>query len=247
MDPFRIVSYNVRGFPWCDTPIKEIVAWLTKAADIVALQEVWCRHAAWSAAFAAAGWVFLRPAREAHIAGLFGSGLAFAWPVSAWTLLDARQYPYLSTTGLDQLAAKGWFRVDLRRPKSQTVLRLINTHFQSDYEIFSNELQEQTEAVRMHQARQLALTERALAHAAYHTQTLIVGDFNTDTCWIPGCQFIGKSLSELPHTYPPSAQHLDHLATWDPTAWRILDHTVHAAITLSDHLPVSWHLQLLVL
>lgn len=237
MDPFRLVSYNVRGFPWCDPPIKEIVAWLTKNSDIVALQEVWCKHAVWSAAFAAAGWVFLRPAREAHIAGLFGSGLAFAWPAAAWTLLDARQYPYLRATGLDQLASKGWFRVELQRRNSDNngrTLRLINTHAQSDYELFSEELRSHTEAVRMYQARQLATVERA------HPAALIVGDFNTDMCWIPGCQFLGAPLTALPHTFPPSAQHLDHLASWAPSAWRILEHTVLTSIGWSDHLPVRW-------
>jgi endonuclease/exonuclease/phosphatase family metal-dependent hydrolase len=235
MDSFRLVSYNVRGFPWCDPPIKEIVAWLTKNADIVALQEVWCRHSVWSAAFAAAGWVFLCPAREAHITGLFGSGLAFAWPAAAWTLVDARQYPYLQATGLDQLAAKGWFRVELRRATGPP-LRLVNTHFQSDYDLFGDDLHEFTEVIRMRQAQQLAAAERR------EPATLVVGDFNTDTCWIPGCQFIGEALSALPHTFPPSRQHLDHLATWAPDAWRILEHTVHEGITWSDHLPVKWRL-----
>ena len=247
MDSFRLVSYNIRGFPWCDPPIKEIVAWLTKNSDIVALQEVWCRHAAWSAAFAAAGWVFLRPAREAHIAGLFGSGLAFAWPAAAWTLIDARQYPYLQATGLDQLAAKGWFRVELRpaAPASASAsvptLRLINTHFQSDYDLFGDELHERTEALRMHQARQLAVTERGLRK--HDPTTLIVGDFNTDTCWIPGCQFIGEALSALPHTFPPARQHLDHLATWAPAAWLIGEHRVFTGLNWSDHLPVRWILR----
>lgn len=240
MDPFRLVSYNVRGFPWCDPPIKEIVAWLTKASDIVALQEVWCRQTAWSAAFAAAGWVFLCPAREGHIAGLFGSGLAFAWPAAAWTLVDARQYPYLDATGLDQLAAKGWFRVELRRAGDTKTVRLINTHAQSDYELFSEELRDRTEAVRMRQARQLATVER---HLRPSVPTLVVGDFNTDTCWIPGCQFLGTPLALLPHTFPPSAQHLDHLTSWTPAAWRILAHTVHTGIIWSDHCPVTWTLQ----
>jgi exonuclease III len=244
MDPFRLVSYNVRGFPWCDPPIKEIVAWLTKNADIVALQEIWCKHAVWSAAFAAAGWVFLCPAREAHIAGLFGSGLAFAWPASAWTLLDSRQYPYLQATGLDQLAAKGWFRVELRRPGRTAILRLINTHFQSDYDLFGDEFHEITEALRMQQARQLAVTERALRRP--DPTTLIVGDYNTDMCWIPGCQFLGEPLTALPHTFPPASQHLDHLASWAPGAWRVLRHEVFSGIAWSDHVPVRWTLQLLV-
>jgi endonuclease/exonuclease/phosphatase family metal-dependent hydrolase len=238
MDPFRLVSYNVRGFPWCDPPIKEIVAWLTKNADIVALQEIWCRHTDWSAAFAAVGWVFLRPARETHITGLFGSGLAFAWPASVWNLVDARQYPYLHTTGLDQLAAKGWFRVEIKRHGGPS-LQIINTHFQSDFELFSEELREITEIVRMNQARQLAMTERP------QPTTLIVGDYNTDTCWIPGCQFIGEALSALPHTFPPSSQHLDHLATRTPAAWHVHEHTVFTSVSWSDHLPVRWTLQLL--
>jgi endonuclease/exonuclease/phosphatase family metal-dependent hydrolase len=148
--------------------------------------------------------------------------------------VDARQYPYLHATGLDQLAAKGWFRVELRRRDSDRAIRIINTHFQSDYDLFGDEFHEVTETLRMKQARQLASVEQKEPTA------LIVGDFNTDTCWIPGCQFLGAPLTALPYTFPPSAQHLDHLASWVPDAWRVLEHTVFERIAWSDHVPVRW-------
>jgi endonuclease/exonuclease/phosphatase family metal-dependent hydrolase len=243
----RLVSYNVKCFPWCATPIKEIVAFLTNislAADVVALQEVWCRHDAWAAAFTAAGWTFLRPPREHHIAGLFGSGLAFAWRSqrdNAWTLTEARFYPYLSSVGLDTLVVKGWFRVELHRnvAKSHKV-RLINTHMQSDYEICDDLWRPIAEPVRMAQAFQLVETERRLTPSV---PTLIVGDMNSPHCWFPECEWLTGHAGP---TFQSGAQTLDHCATWGGSrcCWRLAEHRVFRAVPSpwSDHWPVLWQL-----
>jgi endonuclease/exonuclease/phosphatase family metal-dependent hydrolase len=236
MDPFRLLCYNVCGFPWYRTPIREIVAWVTANADIVALQEVWCRHAAWAAAFASAGWVFQRPPREHQISGLFGSGLVFAWRPTEWAPTDVRFYPFLAAVGFDQLATKGWLRVDLRHVRTGAPLRLINTHMQSDYEVCDELWQHISDPIRMAQARELATVEARLPPVP----TLVVGDFNTHECWIPGARFLN------PQTIPSfptreGGKHLDHIATWCPE-WRLLGHEVAAGRTWSDHLPIRWTL-----
>lgn len=234
MDPFRILCYNVCGFPWYRTPIREIVTWVTANADIVALQEVWCRHAEWAAAFAAAGWTFQRPPRENQIMGLFGSGLAVAWRPSEWTASDARFYPFLAAVGFDQLATKGWMRVELRHVRTGAPFRIINTHMQSDYEVCDELWQHISDPIRMAQARELRTVEARLPPVP----TLVVGDFNTHECWIPDARFLN------PQTIPsfPTAgggKHLDHIATWSP-GWRLLSHEVAVQRTWSDHLPIRW-------
>jgi endonuclease/exonuclease/phosphatase family metal-dependent hydrolase len=234
MDPFRILCYNVCGFPWYRTPIREIVAWVTANADIVALQEVWCRHAEWAAAFAAAGWTFQRPPRENQIMGLFSSGLAVAWRPSEWISSDARFYPFLAAVGFDQLATKGWMRVELRHVRTGAPLRIINTHMQSDYEVCDELWQHISDPIRMAQARELRTVEARLPPVP----TLVVGDFNTHECWIPDARFLN------PQTIPsfPTAgggKHLDHIATWSP-GWRLLSHEVAVQRTWSDHLPIRW-------
>lgn len=233
----RLVSYNVRCFPWFSVPIREIVNWITGNADIVAIQEVWCRHSAWSAAFAAKGWTFLRPARENHIAGLFGSGLAIAWRSSQWSLSDARLYPYLSAVGFDSLVTKGWFHVDLHNRVTGAPLRILNTHMQSDYEVCDELWRPIAEPVRMAQAIQLVEVESRMPRVP----TLLVGDMNTEMCWFPECQWLTKHAGV---TFAGTSQVLDHCATWDLHPWTLVSHRVGRECgEWSDHWPVIWGLR----
>ncbi len=238
MDPIRLVSYNVKCFPWTSPPIQKMVTWLTRTANIVVLQEVWCKHAQWSAAFTTRGWTFLRPARESHIASLFGSGLAVAWPSAQWTLEDARLYPFLSAVGFDAWVTKGWFRVELLQKRTRIPLRIINTHMQSDYEICDDLWRPIAEPVRMAQAMQLIETERHMPSVP----TLIVGDMNTEMCWFPGSS--GWMSHHCGPTFPGTSQVLDHCVTWRRHPWTLHQHKVcHECGDWSDHYPVLWTLQ----
>lgn len=228
-----LATYNIHGFPWIRTPIRDIVRWIISHTDIVALQEVWTRHAEWAAAFAAHGWYFLRPARESHLLGIFGSGLAFAWKTAHWTHSDARFYPFLSSMGLDSLVTKGWFTVQLRHVPTNTSLRLLNTHMQADYDVSPDLWRSQTEAIRMAQCQQLYTTESRFRIS----NTLLVGDMNTEDCWIPGASW----LSPLISTFPSTQQSLDHCVHLFPnTTIRLLEYAVHDRIMYSDHVPVTW-------
>ena len=234
--PLRLITYNVKCFPWTSPPIRQIVTWLTKTADIVALQEVWCRHGDWSAAFTAAGWTFLRPVRENHMIGFFGSGLVVAWKTTAWSLVSARLYPFISAVGFDSLVTKGWFRVELLNRATGEPLRLINTHMQSDYEICDELWRPIAEPVRMAQALQLVDVECRMPPAP----TLIVGDMNTEMCWFQGCDWITRHCGP---TFPGTSQVLDHCVTWKKgQRWRLLEHRVGRECgDWSDHWPVIWH------
>lgn len=239
----KLVTYNVHCFPWISPDIRSIVAWVVNHGDIVALQEVWCRHAEWSAAFAAHGWTFARPARENHIAAIFGSGLAVAWRSPAWRLTDSRFYPFVDAAGLDRLVIKGWFRVELQSTTTPTnTLRLINTHMQADYDIYSRELRHVTEAIRRRQVVQLMTAERRTLPSM---PTLVVGDMNTDNCWFPDGWLLPPHMTAPAITFPSSAESLDHCtALGSVAAWTVEDFHV-SPLTLSDHYPVAWCLRLL--
>ena len=232
----RLATYNVKGFPWTAPPIQSIVHWITgrSGVEIVALQEIWCRHTAWASAFAAAGWSFIRPPREHHIAGVFGSGLAIAWRSAAWKLTDARFYPYLSAVGFDSFATKGWFRAELRDLRTGTPLRLINTHMQSDYEVCDDLWRPIAEPVRMAQALQLTETEARMPPMP----TLITGDFNTEVCWLSECRYLTAHAGP---TFPGTNQVLDHCAAPATQPWKLIAHRVcREAGEWSDHWPVIW-------
>jgi len=226
---FRLITYNVHGFPWIDTPIKQIVAWLVKNTDIAALQEVWCRHTEWAAAFAAHGWVFLRPARESHFASVFGSGLAYAWPSNRWQLQDARFYPFLRCIGIDVFVTKGWFRVDLATPEGAHV-RILNTHMQADIDLVGPYLIDRTDEVRMVQARQLVETEMPLLRRC-PIPLLLVGDINTGENWFPGFRLF-------------SGPGIDHCGHPEEQTWQLLTNRICSEVgDWSDHLPVLWRVR----
>lgn len=235
----RLATYNVKGFPWTKPPLQSIVHWITgrSGCDIVALQEVWCRHTAWAAAFAAAGWSFIRPPREHHIASVFGSGLAIAWRSSAWKLADARFYPYLSAVGFDAFVTKGWFRAEfISVGVPNGYLRLINTHMQSDYEVWDDLWRPIAEPVRMAQAFQLTEAEARMPAAP----TLICGDLNTEACWFTECRYL---TAHAGMTFPGTGQVLDHCAAPHGQPWILRGHRVcREAGEWSDHWPVIWDL-----
>jgi endonuclease/exonuclease/phosphatase family metal-dependent hydrolase len=222
----RLISYNVHCFPWIPVDIKAIVNWIVRNGDIVALQEVWHRHNEWSAAFAAHGWVFVKPVRETHVASLFGSGLAYAWPQESakWLLQDALQYPFLDAIGLDSLVTKGWFAIDLIHLETKQTLRLINTHLQADIDLFPSVFKVHTERVRRAQARQMC---------AHHTTpgkpTLLVGDMNT--------------LNAIFPDYAPFPVEPRIDACFHPKgqAWQLADYEV-GPDEWSDHCPIIWNL-----
>jgi hypothetical protein len=229
----RLASYNVHCFPWVPTSIEDIVELICRNCDVVALQEVWCRHTAWADIFAEHGWTFVAPAREHHIASLLGSGLAFAYSPK-WRCTDSRFYPFLASGGLDFLAAKGWFRMELVRITDGFPVRIVNTHMQADYEIWDELWHPVTQGIRMAQSLQMIEVERRLPLLP----TLIVGDLNTEECLVPGGCFLRKCKSA---TFPLTGQVLDHCVdvAFGPAGWRLMEHSVLPS-PLSDHWPVLW-------
>lgn len=235
MDPFTICTYNTHCFPWTDPVIKEIVGWIVANCDVVVLQEIWCRHAAWASVFAAHGWTFLRPVRENHIAAVFGSGLAVAWRSRDWQLGEARLYPFLNYSGIDALVTKGWFRVELTQRSTGKVARIINTHMQADYDIGGEYFRTLTEPIRMAQAWQLVEVERRMPRIP----TLIVGDMNTEECWFRDTMGWMQTTRDV--TFPETEQIIDHCTTWAGTACKFTGHTVHPLLW-SDHCAVTWRI-----
>lgn len=216
----RLATYNVQGFPWLSTPIGKIAAWITQNCDVAALQEVWARHAEWTAAFAAQGWTLVTPARESHFATMFGSGLAVAFPANRWTIQDTRFFPFLRCAGLDVFATKGWFRVDLLDARGP--VRIINTHMQAEFDIMGWLCPDFTEGIRREQARQLTGVE---------DHGIIVGDFNTGENWFQGFRLIRGTV-------------LDHAAVPVRRAWMCKEKRVGSdAKGWSDHLPVTFFLR----
>jgi len=227
-----LLSYNVNAFPWIlpSSPIKDIVAWIIQTCSITALQEIWTNHAAWSAAFAAHGWVFLRPTREQHFASIFGSGLAFAWCPKRWSLQEARFYPFLAHSGLDMMLVRGWFQADLVDPAGSSA-RIVNTHLQADIDVIEHLTKRYSDIARKQQSRQLVNSlQRQLPKP-----TLIVGDMNTEQELFEPYPYLGSDTV----TYPATGRAFDRCVAFGYNPWSLKTHRVYEK-TWSDHYPVVW-------
>jgi endonuclease/exonuclease/phosphatase family metal-dependent hydrolase len=139
--------------------------------------------------------------------------------------------------GLDVLATKGWFRLDLVNRVTGRPLRVINTHLQADIDLVPEYFMKRTEGIRMAQARQLVAAERSS-----NIPTLLIGDLNTDQDLFEGFQFF------------PAEAHTDEfkgidrcgfLEREEGSGWSVVDWLVgKEAEGWSDHLPVLWTLRL---
>jgi len=230
----RLISYNMNGFPWIHTHIKEVVQWIVSTGNMVALQEIWTNHAQWTAAFAVHGWIFLRPARENHFASLYGSGLAFAWPNGRWILHDARHYPFLDCCMFEVFVIKGWLQLELSDIYTKKQFRLINTHMHSDIDTIEHLTHPYVHNIRVKQAKQLLTTTMN----QIQLPTLIVGDLNSETCHFSPYRFLQRDLTP---TYPELSRILDHCASLPDHGWIMKEHRVIKK-DWSDHHPVMWSL-----
>jgi len=230
-----LLTYNVNAFPWplSPSPIKDIVTWIVRTCKVAALQEVWANHAAWSAAFAAHGWVFLRPAREQHFASLFGSGLAFAWCPKHFSLQEARFYPFLEHSGLDIMLVRGWFQAELVDSVGRSV-RIVNTHLQADLDVLETFTKRYSDIVRKQQARQLLLCLQKQKQK--QKPTLIVGDMNTEQELFDPYLYLGSKDV----TYPATGRAFDRCLFLGSAPWLLKSHHVFNDKDWSDHYPVLW-------
>lgn len=229
-----LISYNVNAFPWplSVVPIKDIVAWIVRTCSLTALQEVWTNHAAWSAAFASHGWIFLRPAREQHFASVFGSGLAFAWDPKHWSLQEARFYPFLATSGLDIMLVRGWFQAELVDTEGKAV-RIVNTHLQADLDVIEHLTKRYSDVTRKQQARQLLTCLQKQSRQS--KLTLIVGDMNTEQELFTPYSYVGSDTV----TYPATGRAYDRCLVLS-LGLTLKSHHVFDDKTWSDHYPVLW-------
>ena len=228
-----IITYNVHGFPWIPTPIKYVVAWIVDNCSVIAMQEVWCRHAEWAAAFREHGWTF-QGAADPPVSTLFGSGLACAWSDAVWSFQDSRCYPFLTSTGLDSFATKGWFRLVLVEKASGLPLRILNTHLQADVDMFPKQFLPCSEAIRRKQAQQITEIELKGRQAL----TILAGDLNTGENWFSGFELFpgDPRIDEFTG--------IDHCGFLQGQMWTVVERRVgFETREWSDHFPILFRLK----
>ena len=213
----HVITYNVRGLPWCRNHIQAIASWLgASTAPLLCLQEVFTAsgRAQYTALLKKAGYRVLLPLDDIPTC-VFPSGLLIAVRPERYQILSTSFQPYLHSINVDRFANKGFFTVRLYDRLFRRRCCIINTHTQSDWELSDLFGRTATERIRRKQAEQILAAMKDTQEPVF-----VVGDHNQEHSPHPYLRFL-HPVSALPlkkTTFMESGEDLDHLA-WLPLQW----------------------------
>jgi endonuclease/exonuclease/phosphatase family metal-dependent hydrolase len=238
----RILTYNVKGLPWCKDFLEDICIFLsTVPADIICLQEVFTERARnfYKLFLEAIGYVVLLP--NDTDAALLPSGLVTAFRRSKFVLIEKVFCPYLENHNFEWFALKGFHVLHLMQRTNGRRFYLTNTHTQSDTLnwIFGRKSVRNT---RQRQIDQLVRHFKGLPGSV-----VIIGDLNCEVEPAAGLRFLHpRGVAPLKkRTFFETGEDLDHVAC-------LLDRPLlslgtvrmfnekwsdHAAVLFNVHLP----------
>jgi endonuclease/exonuclease/phosphatase family metal-dependent hydrolase len=244
------ITYNIHGLPWSSTNLTRILAWLLEThVPILCFQEVFCAsdRTMIRERLEPHGYEVLIP-RDEGVA-LFPSGLVTAIQRQHFEVLGHSFQPFLAYHNVEIFANKGFQPIRLRHIATQRSLHILNTHTQSDEEIFVWTRYFYKKSIRFQQAQQIIEYCKS-----FKDPVLVIGDFNQETHLHPNLRTLHppSSLPLKKATFFRTGEDLDHVA-WMPLQWSdarggcgfcgtfgpALEYCKVHAITLSDHAPVE--------
>ena len=210
------ITYNIHGLPWVATNTEKILYWvLEMQVPIVCFQEV----------FTAKGRQHIQRVLDQHGyqvvlprdegVSLFPSGLVTAVHRKKYSILSDSFQPYLAYHNVEIFANKGFQRITLRDSASGGILHILNTHTQSDEEVFCWTTYAYKKNIRYQQAQQIIEYCKE-----YKEPVLVIGDFNQESSLHPFLRTLHPP-SALPlkkATFFRTGEDLDHVA-WMPLQW----------------------------
>ena len=204
-----ILTYNVKGLPWCKDYAEEICVFLAKVQPaLVCLQEVFLERSRnfYKLFLESLGYTVLIP--NDNDVTFLPSGLVTAFKKSQFELLGKVFCPYVDSHNLEWFALKGFHTLHLKQRATGRRFFLANTHTQSDT-IVSMFRTADIRIVRQKQAVQLA------RHFERTQDTvIIVGDLNCETEPSDWLLFLHpEGMGSLKkRTFFSTGEDLDHVA-----------------------------------
>lgn len=209
MVELNILTYNVKGLPWCKDYIEDICIFLSKVQpDILCLQEVFLERSRnfYKLFLEALGYFVILP-NDTDVTWL-PSGLVTAFKRNKFMLLSKVFCPYVDSHNLEWFALKGFQALHLERADTRQRVYIVNTHTQSDW--FLSIIQgDDIRRIRRLQSIQLVNHFRGTRDTV-----VVVGDLNCETepsdglCFLhpPGTAPLKK------RTFFETGEDLDHVA-----------------------------------
>jgi endonuclease/exonuclease/phosphatase family metal-dependent hydrolase len=214
------LTYNIHGLPWANAKLERILYWVLETAiPIVCFQEV----------FTTSGRQMIRERLEPHGyqvlvprdegVSLLPSGLVTAIHRNHYRVISDSFQPFLAYHNVEIFANKGFQRITLQSAAntsaSATILHILNTHTQSDEEVFQWTRYSYKKTIRFRQAEQI------IAYCKeYKEPVLVIGDFNQESSLHPHLRtlHVPSALPIKKATFFQTGEDLDHVA-WMPLQW----------------------------
>lgn len=233
-----ILTYNVKGLPWCKDYIEDICVFLSKQdVDIICLQEVFTERGRnfYKIFLEAIGYTVLLP-NDTDVTWL-PSGLLTAFKTSKFKLHGKVFCPYIDSHNFEWFALKGFHVVHLE--KNGQRFYIVNTHTQSDT-IITILRSHDIKYIRKKQTEQLLKYFKSTRDIV-----LIVGDLNCESEPTAGLRFLHPAgVSPLKkRTFFDTGEDLDHVACLLDRPLPIVGNVKVCNEPWSDHAPVLFSLR----
>jgi len=150
------LTYNIHGLPWANAKLERILYWVLETAiPIVCFQEVFTATGRQKILerLEPHGYQVLVPRDEG--VSLLPSGLITAIHRNHYRIISDSFQPFLVYHNVEIFANKGFQRVTLQSTVTNTLLHILNTHTQSDEEVFQWTRYSYKKAIRFRQAEQI--------------------------------------------------------------------------------------------
>jgi len=231
-----ILSYNIHGPPWAPDHTAPIAHWSGSCkADLLCFQEV----------FTTARQITLKNILESYgytvyypydmIDSVVYSGLCIALHnTSSWKMFSTRFTPFLEYNYWDSFANKGYYAICLRHTTGK-IVRILNTHMQSNWELPYLSGTSYTDHIRTKQLEEMVKT-----YGTSTLLTLIVGDLNQEGLIHPRVHNLCCKPEEGVITFPSTKHNVDHVSFLMGTGGIPILKNRHVESTLmwSDHSPL---------
>jgi exonuclease III len=255
----NILTYNIKGLPWCRPPIKQICEWIIQQdnIDIICFQEAFTQKIKieLNQYLSVAGYTIIQPNDKLTNTWL-PSGLVTFINKQKWNASLSNFQPFLTIGDVEIFANKGFQIIRLKNEISEFIL--VNTHLQSDGEF--DWLIGTSIPIKIRKKQCQQIHEYC---SKYKWPVLIVGDFNQPTPPHSDMKFLSpwSSYPLRKTTFPKTGEDIDHFA-WIPSQWsrtdgrnvciwcemdsvpNIRSSKIHHDINFSDHLPIFMSIQI---
>lgn len=209
MHTLDILTYNVKGLPWCKDYIEDICIFLSKVLpDILCLQEVFLERSRnfYKLFLEALGYTVILP-NDTDVTWL-PSGLVTAYRRSKFRLISKIFCPYVDSHNLEWFALKGFQALHLEILENKQRVHIVNTHTQSDW-ILSVLQGDDIKRIRHLQTLQLVNYFKNIP-----STVVVVGDLNCETEPNDGLCFLHPAGTAplKKRTFFETGEDLDHVA-----------------------------------